>query len=302
MKLNTQLTEELVANEDKFNTPFFQRFKLRRANAPLQLNENIQKDYLFPTFYNNVTCAQAIFLCDYKAAQSLMPHPKMKPVRVPGGRSLVVFSSYIYRDVMHIAPYNEIAMTIPVQIDPTYSIPLLPMLIPGYPGFGYYVFNMPVTSLENRIRGNNIWGLPKVLHNIEIEQQSNQVRTTASDEEGNNYIQLDVPTDLKYAELQHFDVKTHLYSVLNNQLLKSKTCFTGEFLVQKNMSRLWKKSGNTPALQIGTGKFAEQLRALNIDPYPFQTRFCTNMQACFDLSDPDYQAGFSVASESTLGM
>jgi len=31
----------------------------------------------------------------------MMPHPSMKPVKMPGGRSVVLFSCYEYRNVMN---------------------------------------------------------------------------------------------------------------------------------------------------------------------------------------------------------
>jgi hypothetical protein len=33
------------------------------------------------------------------------------------------------------------------------------------------VFGMPVTSRENQLRGNKLWGLPKVTQQIDIEYQ-----------------------------------------------------------------------------------------------------------------------------------
>ena len=46
---------------------------------------------------------------------------------------------------------------------------------------GYYVFSMPVTSLENQIRGTTIWGLPKVVEEIDIATDSDRCRTVARD-------------------------------------------------------------------------------------------------------------------------
>ncbi|MDF2179302.1 acetoacetate decarboxylase family protein [Aliiglaciecola sp. CAU 1673] len=293
MQPNTLLSDGLLDNEAKFQHPFFSRFQLHQAPSPLKLSQDIEKRYQFPTLYANVTCAQAIFLCNYDKAQALMPHPFMKPVRVPGNRALVAFSNYIYRDVMNIAPYNEIAMTIPMMVAPKFDLPLLPAVVPGFKSFGYYVFSMPVTSLENCIRGNEIWGLPKVVQQIDIEQNGDQSLTCATDEQDNHYLSIRVPTK---GRKSRFDVSANLYSVKDGQLLQSRTCFTGEFEVNKYLSKLWtpKPAGDTPFLTLGEGPFAERLRALEIDGQPFQTRYCDDMQACFDLANADYRAPFNL--------
>ena len=113
MKPNFDYGDPLLKNEAKFRDPFFRRFHLREAPVPFQLDEKISKSYLFPIFYADVTCAMGIFMCDYDKAQAILPHPRIKPVKMTKGRSLVLFSCYEYKNVMNVKPYNEIAMTIP---------------------------------------------------------------------------------------------------------------------------------------------------------------------------------------------
>ena len=82
MKPNFDYGGPLLKNEAKFQDPFFSRFHLREAPAPFQLDEKISKSYLFPIFYADVTCAIGIFMCDYAKAQVIMPHSRMKPVKM----------------------------------------------------------------------------------------------------------------------------------------------------------------------------------------------------------------------------
>ena len=293
MKANYNISPEMLANDDKFQNDFFKRFQLRTREKPLELEPGLQKDYVFPTFYSEVTCAQAIFLCDYDAAKNLLPHPKMKPVRMPKGRSMVALACYIYRNVLNVGPYNEIAMTIPVLFNPKVDVPVLPVLMNGFKDFGYYVFNMPVTSRENCIRGNEIWGLPKVVQSIDVNQQSDRCVTTATDEAGNDYFRLEIPTAGKSTA---FDVTANIYSALNNKLLQSETHFKGDFNIVKNTGVLFRKTepSDGPYLQLGSGPFADQLRALKIEPTPLQIRYADRMNACFDIAKP----GFNVAINS----
>lgn len=292
MKPNNSIEPGLLANEAQFTDEFFQQFTLRSNKQPLKLTSEISKDYQFPTLYGNVTCAIGVFLCDYDKAQAMLPHPKMKPVAMPKGRALVTFSCYEYQQVRGVAPYNEIAMTIPVMIDPSINVPVLPMIMDGmFKKFGYYVFHMPVTSLENRIRGNDIWGLPKVVDTIDISVNDGFSKTIATDEQGNEYFSLSVPTTGKAT---NFDVRSNIYSKLDNQLLQSPTQFKASFNVNKHMDRLWKTGGDDPGvLSLGKGPYAEMLRTLDIEPQPFQFRYAANMNACFDLPNEDYQPPFA---------
>jgi len=279
----------LLDNAGAFQDDFFQRFNLRRAPEPLRLNTRVSKDYLFPTLYGDVTCAVAVFLCSYEKAQRRMLHPRIQPVRMTRGRSLVVFSCYEYRQVLGVAPYNEIAMTLPVMVDPGVNVPVLPMLLPVFRNFGYHVFSMPVTSLENQIRGLRIWGLPKVVQEIDIFEKDGDCVTIGKEESGEPYFELRVPVEGTPTE---FDVCSNLYSRLGDRLLQSRTCFRATFHVTKHMELLLKKGvrPEKPCLTLGDTPSGRALRELEIEPHPFQLRFARRMSACFDLPDPDFHS------------
>ena len=285
MKTTTNFDGTLTDNADQFTDPFFERFTLRPAAQPLQLNEEISKNYLFPTLYGDVTCAIGIFLCSYDRAVAMMPDPDLKPIKMTGGRSLVAFSCYIYRNVLGVPPYNEIAMTIPVQSGPGLDVPILPMLIPGmFKRSGYYVFSMPVTSLENQIRGVRIWGLPKVVQQIDIDTQGDECTTTAYEENGDPYFRLRLLTE---GTPQDFDVESKLYSRREGEKLSSTTCFQGSFNVNKFPAMLISAppSPEREYLWLGDTPSGRVLRELEIEPHPFQTRYATRMSSCFDLPD-----------------
>ncbi len=286
MKPNTFLDSSLIENGGSFTDPFFQRFEPRPAPAPLELRDGVSKTYNFPTFYGDVTCAIAIFLCDFGRAEAIMPQPSMKPVKMPGGRSVVLISCYEYKNVMNLAPYNEIAMTIPIMVNAGYVPPLLPLIM-DFKKKGYYVFSMPVTSLENQIRGAKIWGLPKIVEEIDISTEGSHCTTIARDENGEVYFELTVP---KTGSIKHFDETGYVYSMLDGQLVKSQTNFKGDFTVDTNPSLLWKKGqrAEAPVLKLGTSSRAEDLKALQIEEVAFQFRYAESMNSCFDLPLEDW--------------
>jgi hypothetical protein len=291
MQASLKVRPDMPANDDRFGDPFFKRFALRPAPSPLALEDGVEKTYPFPTLYADVGCAIGIFLCDYQAARAMMPHPSITPVRMTKGRTLVIFSCYEYRQVLKVWPYNEIAMTIPVMANAGFRPPILPMLASGlFSRFGYYVFGMPVTSRENQLRGNRLWGLPKVTQAIDIDSSGDDSVTIAREADGTPYFTLRVP---KSGAATEFDVRGHLYSKLDDRILKSQTCFKGRFAVNKHMSLLWKKNASPDReyLTIGESAAAAPLRALQIEPHPFQTRYTPSMNAAFDLPI----AGFEIS-------
>jgi len=293
MKTTWDFNDELLDNAELFDNEFFRRFNLRHADKPLPLNDEISKDYLFPTFYGDVTCAIAVFLCSYEKAEKMMMHPLIKPVRMPHNRAVVTFSCYIYKNVLGVAPYNEIAMTIPVMVDPGFNVPVLPMVLDVFKNFGYYVFSMPVTSEENKIRGHKIWGLPKVVQQIDIDENDGFCTTKAYEQQsGEQYFELHVPTTGKPT---NFDVRSNLYSKLNGQLLQSETNFKATFNVNKHMDLLFKtnKQPDREYLTIGDSESGQVLKDLEIEPHPFQFRFASNMSSCFDLPNKNYKSKIS---------
>jgi Acetoacetate decarboxylase (ADC) len=292
MKPTNTISKTLPDNASEFKNSFYSRFDLRHAPSPLQLNKTVKKNYLFPTLYGDVTCAIGIFMCSYEKAEKMMLHPRIKPIRMPFSRSLVVFSCYVYNKVLGVAPYNEIAMTIPVMVDPGINVPVLPMIAPIFKNFGYYVFSMPVTSKENMIRGHKIWGLPKVVQKIDITEDGGDCVTTAAEETGEDYFTLRVPMA---GDPTQFDVSSNLYSRLDDELKQSETNFKATFSVTKNMQLLFKK-GATPDRQyltLGDSPSGRVLQELEIEEHPFQFRFAKNMSACFDLPNPDFAAPFT---------
>ena len=284
MKILDDFDATLLRNDNKFEDAFFKRFNLTKHK--IELTDSIEKDYSFPTFYGDVTCSQAIFLCSYDEALKLMPHEKIKPVRALKGRAVLAISCYEYKNVMGIPPYNEIAFTLAVQVDKARNPALLPLMLNNYSG--YYVFSMPVTSSENCIRGNTIWGLPKVTQEIDINVSGDEAVTVCREANGKEYFRLRVPKSGKSTKM---DETTYLYTKLNGKILKARTDFKGDFAISKNMGVLLKpdKAPDKPFLTLGNTPCGNALKKLKIDPTPLQLRYVEHMNSCFDFYDENYE-------------
>lgn len=284
MKILNDFDGSLLHNEDRFSDAFFKRFTLKKHTV--HLTETMDKEYSFPTFYSDVTCAQAIFLCSYEEALKLMPHPKIKPVRALKDRAVLAISGYEYKNVMGIPPYNEIALTIAVQADQSANPILLPLMLNNYSG--YYVFSMPVTSRENCLRGNNIWGLPKVAQEIDFDSTANEAVIVCRENDGREYFRLRVP---KAGKPTAMDETTYLFTKLNGVMHKARTAFKGDFLIEKNLGVLLHPAAapEKPYLTLGDTPCGNVIRKLAVDPNPLQLRYVEHMNACFDYYDENYE-------------
>jgi len=284
MKILNDFDGTLLSNEDKFQDDFFKSFTLQKRK--IQLNDKVEKEYSFPTFYGDVTCAQAIFLCSYDEALKLMPHEKIKPVRALKGRAVLAISAYEYKNVMGIPPYNEIALTIAVEVDKAKSPVLLPLMFNNYSG--YYVFSMPVTSRENCLRGNNIWGLPKVTQEIDIDVTGDEAVVVCRETDGKEYFRLRVP---KAGKPTLMDETTYLYTKLNGKILKARTDFKGNFTISKNIGVLLKPNTvpEKPFLTLGNTPCGNAIKELKVDKTPLQLRYVEHMNSCFDFYDVNYE-------------
>ncbi len=283
MKILNEFDKTLLQNEDKFQDPFFKKFNLKKRK--IQLGDIMEKEYSFPTFYGDVTCAQAIYLCSYEKALALMPHDKVKPIRMPGGRAALAISCYIYNNVMGVLPYNEIAFTIAVDVDKDKSPVLTPLL--KNTNSGFYCFSMPVTSRENCLRGNYIWGLPKVTEEIDIYIEGDECVIKSYEADGTEYFNLRVPMKGKP---QEFDTTTYLFTKLDGKILKAETNFKATMNLNVFMKTLISKKAKPkkPYLQIADTKSGMVLKELDISPLPLQFRYGEHMNSCFDLYDEKF--------------
>lgn len=283
MKVLNEFDNTLLKNEDKFTNEFYKRYTLTKKK--IKLGDVMEKEYSFPTFYGGVTCAQAIYLCSYEKALEMMPHPKIKPVRMPGGRAVLAISCYEYKNVMGVPPYNEIAFTIAVEVDKDKSPMLLPLL--KNTNSGFYCFSMPVTSRENCLRGNYIWGLPKVTQQIDISTEGDECVIKGYEEDGAEYFSLKVP---KSGKPKEFDANTYLFSKLNGKILKAETNFKATMNINMFAKTLLFKKAKPKKeyMVIGDTKCGRVLKSLDISPLPLQFRYAENMSSCFDYYDENY--------------
>lgn len=283
MKKLTTVPAELFDNLELFPEPFFKRFNLEKAEQAVTFPEQEAKIYSFPTLFNQVQFGMGVFTCDYNNAQSLLP-AGLKPVKAFGGRALAIISSYEYRKIHQMTPYNELLVVLPVLNTNTpgkvWDLPMLPSMVPGYNGFGFFTLALPMSSEENKHRGLQLWGLPKTLHDIEIGQADGKMTTTVFDDNGENIITLNIPMAGK---TKATTMANKLFSEKDGKLVMSQNHLYAEMNENKHLSRLFSVSDKTDTVKLGQHKIADQLRFLKLSHDPIITRYTNDLKSCLFL-------------------
>ncbi len=278
-----EIPDSLISNQHLFEDAFFKSYPLRPAPQDLTLPDGRRRNYQFPTYFDKVQFSAGVFLCDYEQAAKHMPHSEITPVSALGKRAMVIIASYQYRNIHQMKGYNEVLVMIPV-IHKGVNVPLLPPLIPGYPGAGYHIVALPMTSLENMLRGQQLWALPKTLHEVIIDSDESNCVTRINNE-GELDFNLRIP---KHGKTKKTNQKSRVFSMKDNHQIQFKTHFKGVSQNTTNwdvLFRPWKVAANLKYLELGGSPLAEMLKALKINPIPFQTRYCNDLKSCLFLPE-----------------
>ncbi|MFA9443760.1 acetoacetate decarboxylase family protein [Egicoccus sp. AB-alg6-2] len=134
--------------------------------------------FLLPVDSSDSPVLMAGFSIDADRARALMPGEELHPLRLPGGRGLLLITVIDYR-VTDIGTYIEFSIAIAC----TRGLRRAPMVLPGLFrrafGTGQYVVDLPVSTEVSVKGGKGIWGMPKHQANLDF--------TIAEDEVASQY-------------------------------------------------------------------------------------------------------------------
>lgn len=136
---------------------------------------------------------------------------------------------------------------------------------------------MPVTSLENQIRGTKIWALPKTIAAITIEVIGDNIVTRIGD-------QLKLTTPLIGQRREVVEQQMDLYTRGASGLQESRTVFRGAFERTDDWQALLNRSSGPERLQYGTeGEIAKLLNELQVSHQSFRTQFSRSVDSILAL-------------------
>lgn len=197
-----------------------------------------------PILYYDTTAAYAFFDASAAACRTILAGTGLRPLELPGGRSLVGIAVYEYRATT-VGVYNEVGLAL-VCVPDSQSMPLLSLvdiLLPGSKRkLGFYVADLPVTTAAANAAGREIWGYPKFVTQIPIafgdDSMKMQVRHPDSPED------TIVALEGNFSEavtLPNFDLIT--WSNLKSDLIKTHVTVRGSAAYALR-----------PAMQLTVGK------------------------------------------------
>ncbi len=231
-----------------------------------------------PVRYYDWEALHAIFPVSAAKVQRLLPSIKLKPILVAPGIATVTFSAFEYRRIADVAPYNEFAVSVPVQYEPRVNLPGLPLLFnplvspKWFSRFGSYIYHLPVTTQEACDLGVEIWGYPKVVAEI-IFEDADQVRRCRLRAEGKDVITLEV----KKLATKSRALRFCTYSVKNDELLRTPVEISGRV----GIARLPGGASYT----LHRGPIAEELKALEIGKRALGRMYITQAQSMLHPAD-----------------
>lgn len=219
--------------------------------------------------YTRATMSAVIVPASRRRVAALLP-PGLSPVRAGFGTAAVWLLSVEYHDIGRGAldPYDEFAVIIAATPDSGTGVPYVSPLARTEG----YVWYMPVTTEPGRAFGDEVWGYPKVVADIDIEDDGRRRRTTVT-VDGDRFITMSMarpPTVTR-------DETLTAYTETEGSLLRTRGDLSGEMGAWPYSRRFSYSLGDHPK--------AETLRELELGDRAF-ARFYADGDAVFGAGKP----------------
>ncbi|WP_336336173.1 acetoacetate decarboxylase family protein [Haloarcula brevis] len=195
------------------------------------------------------TVAGAVLPARYDVAASLLPDG-LTPVRATAQRAAVVVLCVEYHRIGDdaMAPYDEFAVM--VAATPGRRPPLLPLLTRAA---GAYVWSLPVTTESARALGDEIWGYPKTVADIDHRDDATRRETTVV-EDGDRVATVGIDWPRTWARRE----RIASYAVREGRLERTPVAFQGKLGAAPLSGRVH--------VDPGDHERADTLRALDLGP------------------------------------
>ncbi|HEV7807097.1 MAG TPA: acetoacetate decarboxylase family protein [Solirubrobacteraceae bacterium] len=240
--------------------------RVRRSTGRHALVDGVP--FKLPVDMTDTPALFAAFTIDADCAAAMLPGDEVHPIRLPGGRGLLIFTVIDYK-ATDIGKYIEYSIGIACTHGPRPSNPLL-ALVRGR--VGQFVIELPVSSEVSVKGGKGIWGMPKYQAYLEFDQDSKRVAS--------RYFldgQLGVDVEIKKPRFNGIPVVAGAsnYCRFRGMLMKSNVHFRGRIGINLPFTR----SGR---VIVGDHPHVAPLKALDIAAKPLFTAFLANMVGTLD--------------------
>jgi hypothetical protein len=236
------------------------------------------REVRLPVLVRDADALMAYYLVSAHAAQRLVDPSGLEVASVLPGRALCTIGTMNYRD-NDLGQYYEIAVTFYVRERGRRSLPLIGTMLDFQKGrIGAYIHQLPVNGEFTCAAGNEIWGFPKSVCDIQLTRHDGK-QTTVWNKDGRHVLThtLVMP--------QSKSVRTAnatSYSFRNGILYKTPTEMTVENVGAKFFG------GAT--LELGDHPIADELRGLGLPKRALLTTYV-----------PRWSGKFGAATKSAVG-
>jgi hypothetical protein len=268
----------------------------RRLAGQKALVDGISFD--MPVDSRDTPALMVAFPCDAEAAARLLPGSEIHPLRVSGGKGLVVVTvvNYVVTDIGRYVEYS-------LAVACTHGRKPAPRLLPGifmkHYGAGQFVVDLPVSSEVSVKGGKGIWGMPKHQGNLDFTITDTLVSSQYEvDGRLGAYVEIERPPATRLP----LRVGAVNYCAFRGMLMKSSIYFEGEADVALGT----KARGR---LVLGDAPQVQGLKGLAIEEQPVFTAFLDRTHGVLDdhfeswfLTSDGPSPGGGEALESVVGL
>lgn len=257
----------------------------RRLSGQKALVDGIS--FEMPVNSQDTPALMAAFPCDAAAVARMLPGSELHPVRLPGGKGLVVVTvvNYVVTD---IGKYVEYSLAVACTHGRKPAPPLLPGLLRGHYGTGQFVVDLPVSSEISVKGGKGIWGMPKHQANLDFKITDTLVSSQYEvDGRLGAYVEIERPRATRLP----LRVGAANYCAFRGMLMKSSIYFEGEADVA-----FGKKA--RARLVLGDAPQVKGLKELEIEDEPLFTAFLRDTHG---VLDDHYEGWFLTSGNPTDG-
>jgi hypothetical protein len=223
-----------------------------------------------PLVVQHADAAVATFLVNASKARGLLPGPELDVVELIPGRALLTISciDYIEND---LGRYNEISLSFFVrERGQAPAIPYVGSLADLVRGrLPTYIYRLPVTTTLSLEAGCQIWGFPKVLHDIRFRTKGDRYQC-AWDADGKKVFRFSVQKGGRRT-MPETELKT--YSYIDGALHSTR-------FVQ-SVDELGTRLGGA-RIELGDHPIADELRDLGLPKGAIMSMWIGRMHGAFD--------------------
>lgn len=220
-----------------------------------------------PVKYSDSRAFMALFPVSINAVKKILSSSRLEPISIFNGKCLLGITIFDYV-TCPVGPYREIALSIPVKLDPKISIPILPLIIdPIFGKSSFYTILLAMNTSIGREHSEKIFGYPTYDKNIdviiEVVDGIAYIKVAEGDEKILT-IKMNLPKKLR--------IRKNKY---NTYFMKEGRILNSELFAATYEAESGGKLDSV--LDLGSHEISNIIKSLNVQKNPFRTIYYQNV-------------------------